>query len=53
MGAPELVVVAAIAVPVVVALWVVRFVAAMKSNQESLRARVDALERALQRHPPA
>ncbi len=51
MGGPEIAVVFAIAVPVLVVLWVVRFVGSLKATQESLRARVDALERAVQRQP--
>jgi hypothetical protein len=49
MGAPELAVVVAIAVPVLVVLWVVRFADGMRSREASLRARVEALERAIQK----
>lgn len=51
MGAPEAAVVFAIAVPFLVGLWVVRYAAGLKSSHESLRARVEALERAVQRQP--
>lgn len=52
MGGPELAVAVAIAVPILIGLWVVRFVGGLKTGQEALRARVDALERASQRQPP-
>lgn len=52
MGGPELAVVIAIAVPVLVMVWVVRLAAGLKSGQDSIRARLDVIERKLHQ-PPA
>ncbi len=53
MGAVELVVVVAIAIPVLVVIWGFRVAAGIRSGQDALRARLDAIERTLQRQPPA
>ena len=52
MGGPELAVVFAIAVPVLTIVWFVRLAAGLRSGQESIRVRLDAIERTLQRQPP-
>jgi hypothetical protein len=53
MGVPELAVVVAIAVPILAIIWIVRLAAGLRSGQESIGARLDAIERTLQRQPPA
>jgi sensor domain CHASE-containing protein len=52
MGGPELVVVLAIAMPVVIALWFARFMHRIHEEQRAIRERLEVIERSLPRESP-
>jgi hypothetical protein len=52
MGGPELLVVLAIAWPVVAALWLARVMHRLRSEQRAIRHRLEVIEQSLQRDPP-
>ena len=49
MGGPELVVVLAIAVPIVAVVWLGRVMKRVQKSQEEMKHQLDIIERALQR----
>ena len=49
MGGPELVVVLAIAGPIIAAVWIGRIMHRTQKAQEEMKHRLDIIERALQR----
>jgi hypothetical protein len=52
MGGPELVVVLAIAMPVVVALWFARLIYRIQQEQRAIRDRLEVIERSVPRESP-
>lgn len=49
MGGPELVVVLAIAVPIVAVVWLGRIIQRVQKSQEEMKHKLDIIERTLQR----
>lgn len=52
MGGPELVVVLAIAVPIIAVVWIARIMQRVQKSQEEMKHKLDIIERALQRERP-
>ena len=49
VGAPELVIVLAIAVPIVAVVWLGRIIHRVWKSQEEMKHKIDSIERALER----
>jgi hypothetical protein len=52
MGGPELVVVLAIAGPIIAVVWIGRIMHRVQKSQEEMKQKLEIIERALQRERP-